>query len=96
VQVALHPAVGMPRKEHWQSLVFVDVGITHRASIHHQRVVEQRAVAVGRVLELLDEVGGLADVVGVQLCELEDRLGDFAVMLQRVERYLHTAVGVDT
>ena len=52
----------------------------------HQRVVEQVAVAVGRVLQLLEEVRHHADVVPVDLREVHDPIFALAVVRRRVER----------
>ena len=77
------------------ALVVVDVGIAHGAAVKHQRVVEQVAVAIGRVLQLVEEVGQQADVIAIELGELRDFRRGFAVVRAGMERRLDAALGPD-
>jgi hypothetical protein len=45
------------------------VTVAQRTPVQHQRVVEQRAVSVRRLLQPIDEVGELRHVVRVELRE---------------------------
>jgi len=56
------------------------VRITHVAAVQHQRVIQQAAVAVIGVLQLVDEVGQHLDVILVDLRELVDTTGIFTVV----------------
>src|SRR5262249_52923732 len=76
--------------------MLVNVGITHRASIEHDRVVEKTSVTVRDALQLLDEVGDLAHVVLVQARELRDFIGILTVMGESMEGSLYTARRINT
>ena len=56
VQIALQLLRWRGPQEHRHALVVVDVGIAHRAAVQHHRMVQQIAVAVRRVLQLLEEI----------------------------------------
>ena len=62
------------------------VAVAQRAAVEHQRVIQQRAVAVRRLLQLLDEVGELRHVVGVQQREAIHVAAVVRVVRQVVER----------
>ncbi len=95
VQAALERAAGLAGEEQRAALVIVDVRVAHRRSVDHQRVVEQVAVAVRRVLQLLQEIRQHADVVAVDLREVEDAILAIAVVRRRVEAGVDAAVRVD-
>src|ERR1700730_261761 len=58
-------------------------------------MVQQAAVAVGRVLQLFEEVRNQTDVVAGDLGEVGDLGRRLAVMRSRVERNLHAAFRVN-
>ena len=62
------------------------VAVAQRAAVQHERVIEQRAVAVRRLLQLVDEVGELRHVVRVQLREAIHVAAIVRVVRQVVER----------
>ena len=93
VQAALELSAGVPGQEQRAALVVVHVRVAHRRPVEHQRVVEQAALAVGGVLQLVQEIRQHADVVGVDLLEVADPVLAVLVMRGRVERGLHAAVG---
>ena len=64
---ALHAPCCAADDEVRQREVIVRVAVAHVAAVEQHRVVEQRAVAVGRVLQLLQELAELRDVVGLDL-----------------------------
>ena len=74
------------REDDRQRAEVVLVAVAQRAAVEDQRVIEQRAVAVRRRLQLLEEVGELRHVVGVQLRELIHVAAVVRVMRQVVER----------
>ena len=80
-----------PSKDQRHALVIVDVRIAHRAAVHHHRMIQQIAVAIRGVLQLLQEVRQQADVIAVELREFGDLGGIFAVMRAGMERRLHAA-----
>ena len=82
------PPRELPRRaaeEHDRQVVGrVGVAVAHARAVHQDHVVEQRAVAVGRRPQLLDEAGEEADVIAVDLGQLAQRLAHPAVVRQRV------------
>src|SRR6186713_2397742 len=56
VATALEPRASSTRDHDRQIRVIVNVGIPHAAAEQIERVIEQRAIAIGRRLELLDEI----------------------------------------
>ena len=78
-------AAGVAGEEQRAALVVVHVRVAHRRAVDDQRVVEQVAVAVRRVLQLLEEVRQQADVVLVDLRELDDAILALAVVRRGVE-----------
>ena len=77
-----------------QRIVVVPVAVAHVRAVHEQRVIEQRAVAVGRRRELLDEVREALHVIRLDPHELVDALLVVRVVRQRVERVRHADVVV--
>ena len=77
-----------------QVRVIVDVGIAHAAAQQIERVVEQRAVAIGRRLQLLDQIREQRHVVRVDLGELDQLLGIVHVVRHRMMRLGHADVRV--
>ena len=67
-----------------QRIARVLIRIAHAAAVEDQRVIEQRAVAVGRRVQLLQELGEQLDVVGVDLGDLGDVLRVVAVVRDRM------------
>ena len=59
------------------------------AAVHEHHVVEQRAVAVGRRPQLLQEVREHLHVQRVDLGELLQRVGTLLMMRQRMVRLGH-------
>ena len=94
MQAALQRAAGAAGHEERHPLVVVQVGVAHRRSVDQQRVVQQRAVAVRRVLQLLEQVRHQADVIGVERREVEDLLLLAAVVRRVVERALEAALRI--
>src|SRR5262249_34697526 len=86
VAAALHLSGAAAGDDDRQVDVIVDVRIAHTAAVEHHRVVEQRAAAVRRRLQLLEVVGGQRDVEGVDLRHPRDLLRIVAVVRQRVMR----------
>ena len=87
-------AAGAAGHEERHPLVVVQVGVAHRRSVDQQRAVEQRAVAVRRVLQLLQQVRHQADVIRVQRREVEDLLLLAAVVRRVVEGALEAALRI--
>ena len=70
------------------------VGVPHVAAPHDQRVVEQRAVAIRRLRQLLDEVREALHVVEVDLRPVLAPLRVLAVVRARVVRRPHAGLGI--
>src|ERR1043166_8676638 len=64
--------------------VIVRVAVAHVAAVQDHRVVEQRAVAVGRVLQPIEEMLEEPDVVGLDLHVLFHLLGAVLMVRDRV------------
>ena len=77
-----------------QVRVIVDVGVAHAAAQQVQRVIQQRAVAVGRRRQLLDQVGEQRHVVGVDLRQLDELLRVVDVMRHGMVRLGDADVGI--
>src|SRR5579872_556021 len=60
---ALDAAVGVAGQENRHALVIVRVGIAQRAAVQNQRMIQQVAVAVGRVLQFFQKIRDQADVI---------------------------------
>ena len=68
------------RHQQRQRIAGVLVRIAHAAAVHQHRVVEQRAVAVGRGLQPIEEPPEQLDVIGVDARHLLDVLRVVAVV----------------
>src|SRR5580658_7673102 len=83
------PAFELPVQSAYQHMRHVEVdmliGVSHVAAIENQRMIQQRAVAVGCLCHAVDEVGEHLDVILVDLRELLDFLRIFAVMRSAME-----------
>ena len=75
--------------QHRQILVRMAVAVAQAAAVDDERVIEQRAVAVGRVLHLVDEAREQLHVHRVDLGHPLDPLGVAAVVRERVVRIGH-------
>ena len=53
VSIAFHPACRAPGDEDRQVGVIVHVGVSNAATVEQQRVIQERAVALGRGLQAL-------------------------------------------
>jgi CheY-like chemotaxis protein len=86
MQVAVQVAARVARQQKRQPPVIVTIGIAHRAAIKNQRMIEQLAVAIRRVFQLLQEIRKHADMMPIQLRELGDQIRLPAMVRKRVER----------
>ena len=82
--VTLQLSAGPAGEHDWQIVVRVNVGFTEAASEQDKRVVEQRAVAIGRLLQRLEQIREHPDVELVDLDQLLDTLGITLMMGDRV------------
>ena len=80
VTVSLERAVDAADENHRHLLVRVPMRIAHVAALVDQHVIEHRAVAVGHVLQLLDEVRQVLHVIAVDLGVVRDVLRLVAVV----------------
>src|SRR5262249_32599142 len=71
-------------------------GIAHAAAVQVDRVIEERAIAIGCGLHPLKEFGKQLDVVGVDLGDLCYLHGVVAVMANRVMRVRNSNLGIGT
>src|SRR5688572_11592910 len=94
VAAALEPRASSTSDDDRQVRVIVDVGISHAAAEQIERVIEQRAVAIWRRLELLDQIREQRHMVRVDLGELHQLLRIVGVMRHRMMRLGHADVRV--
>ena len=93
MQVALQRAVRVAHEQERAAPVVVQVGVAHRGTPDDGGLVEQRRLALHRVLHLLQEVRHLPQAIRVDDVELHDGGGDVAVVRRRVEGLAGAAVG---
>ena len=72
----------------------VRVAVAHPGTVHQHHLVQERPVTIRRRPQLLDERREQADVIGVDLRQLRERLGHVAVMRQRMVRIRHVDLRV--
>src|SRR6185503_1412881 len=84
VVAALEAPARVAGEQHRQIQMVVHVAVAHAAAVDEQRVLEQVAVAVGRVLQPLQELGEQAHVVRVDLRFLLHLLRVVVVVRDRV------------
>src|SRR5205823_8565454 len=95
MEIALDFAAGVTREEDGNAPVFVNVGVSQWAPIHDEGMVEEIAICVGSVPELLEKRRDGAHMVLVEFGEFSDGLRIFSVMRKCMERGLHSAFGED-
>ncbi len=89
------PTGAAAREQHRQRVVIVLIRVRHAAAVHDHRVVEQAAVAVGRVRELAQEIRDRRPrVVFVELREPLDVRGNLGVVRRVVESLVHAALRI--
>src|SRR6266511_145062 len=94
VQVAFQLARRVTGKKQRAPFVIVNVGVPHRRTIYDQAVIEQRAVAVGCRLQLLEEVRDQAHVILVDGVELQNAVFPFLVVRRGMEARVDAALRV--
>src|SRR5215831_16515681 len=91
MQTTFERAAGMSGKEYRHTLMVVQVRVAHRRTVKDQTVIEQRAVAVWGLLQLVQEIRNHADVIFVDRRELRDSLLILVVMRSSMESGRNTA-----
>ena len=94
METAFELAACVAGDEQRRAAMVVDVRVGHRRAVEDEAVREQVAVAVGCVLQLLEQIGNHAHVIPVDLRELEDALLALAVMRRVVEAGRHAALRI--
>ena len=95
VAAALQLARRAAGEDDRQRIEVVLVAVAQAAAVEHHRVIEQRAVAVGRRLQLLEEVAEHLHVIAVDHGELVHVLALVRVVRRVVEALAHAARRVD-
>jgi hypothetical protein len=72
VQSSRQRAAGAAGDEERHPIVIVKARVAHRRAIDEQRTVEQRAVDIRRVFQLLEEIRESSDVIRVDRREVEN------------------------
>ena len=88
------PVAAPPATRIGKILVIVQAGVAHPASVQADRVIEQRTVAVGSGLHLLEEVREQRYMERVDLGDLRDLLGIVTMMAGRMVRIRHSDLGI--
>src|SRR5579872_5175281 len=83
--VALEASTGAAYQDVRNVVVQVLVGVAHVGAVEDQRVIQQRAVAVRRLLHLVGQVRQAGDVIASDLGVVGDALGVFGVVRSSVE-----------
>src|SRR5688572_12751682 len=73
---------GAANQQNGEVLIQVHVAVAQRAAVHQQRMIEQRAVALGDRPKPVEEVAVQLGVEGVDLQDLRDLVGVALVMRQ--------------
>src|SRR5580704_639322 len=82
---ALELAAGSARQDVGDVVVQVLVGIAHVGSVQRQRMIQQVAVTVGRVLQFIEEVGQALHVIAANLGVILDAVGVLGVVRSAME-----------
>ena len=90
----LELAGGAARNENRQRVVIVLIAIAHAAAVEDRGMVQQIAVAIGRLLELVEKVRKHLDVIAVDQREFIHIGADVGVVRCAVEAIANTAAGV--
>src|SRR5262245_5367232 len=85
MQTSFDGTAGTAGKEYGNSLVVMHVRIAERRPVKNQRVVEQRAVTIGHLLQLVQKVRNHADVIFVDRSKLCDPLLILSVVRSSME-----------
>src|ERR1051325_12119549 len=80
---AAHAAGSAARDDDRQIGVIMNVGVAHAAAIKIERVIEERAIAIGSLLHFLEEFGEERDVELIDLRHAGDFVRIVAVMRKR-------------
>src|SRR5688572_3368951 len=80
VSTALQAGGGAARDQDRQILVIMKAGVTHAAAVQIERMIEERAVTVRRVLHALEEVREQRHMECIDLRDRQELLGIVAVM----------------
>src|SRR5258708_6108022 len=81
-----------PGQENRHALVIMNIPVAHGAAIQNHRMIQQIAVTIRRILQLLEEIRQQADMVAIELGELRDFSWIFLMMRTRMKRSLHSAL----
>ena len=108
VAVALKRAAGAPGQHDRQRIMVVRVAVAHAAAVEDQRVIQQRAVAVRQLCELVEEVREQARVIAVQHREARlvvlvvgmmredvEGIADAALRIHGIAQFLRQHEGAD-
>src|SRR5262245_47550728 len=91
MQMSFDGAAGTAGKEYRNSLVVMHVRVAERRPVKNQRVIEQRAVTIGHLLQLVQKVRNHADVIFVDGGELCDPLLILSVVRSPMESNRNSA-----
>src|SRR5688572_28757992 len=92
--IAFQLAVGAADYRNRRVVAVVSVAIAHAASEVDQRAIQKCAIAVGRRLELTDELGEFRHLIGCQLGVLLNGLGLVAMVRDRMMGLRNADMGI--
>src|SRR5262245_54673340 len=91
MQASLESAARVAGEKYGHAFVVMHIRVSQWRSVKNQRVIQQGAVAVGHLLQLVHEVRNHADMVLVDCSELSDSLLVLSVVGRPVESARHAA-----
>src|ERR1017187_10389880 len=94
VAPAPHLAGRAAGDEDRQVRMVVEVGVAHAAAVEVERMVQERAISLGRCLQLREELGKQRHVELVDLGHPRDLLGVVPVVRERVVRVGDSDLGI--
>src|SRR5262245_26096722 len=93
VQITFQRTVAVAGQEDRATFVIVQVAVAHRGAVQNEGVIEQVAVSVWSLLQLLQEIRNLADVIPVDLTEVLNPLRIAAMMRRSMKCSADTTLG---
>ena len=92
MQIAFQLSIGATGQENRHALVVMNIAVAHGAAIQNHGMIQQIAITIRRVLQLLEEARKQADMVAVEFCELRDLRWILLMMRARMKRSLYSAL----
>ncbi len=92
MQIAFQLPIRAAGQENRHALMVMNIAVAHGAAIQNHRMIQEIAVTIRRVLQLLKKVRKQADMVAVEFCELRDFRWILLMMRARMKGSLYSAL----